>query len=129
MDRSAGVAVTARTQNNGQSCIAAKRFLVHQSVATEWTRIFVAKMQALVVGDPTKDETDVGPVANESGVGDLEDLVADAVAKGATVLCGGKRLDQPGCYYPPTVLRDVTDEMEIWTEEAFGPVAVGAHVR
>ncbi len=124
LDRAATVAVTARVQNNGQSCIAAKRFLVHQSVATEWTRLFVEKMQALVVGDPTDEATDVGPVATESGVTDLEDLVADAVAKGATVLCGGERLDRPGWFYPPTVLRDVTDHMEIWTEEAFGPVAV-----
>ncbi len=124
LDRSASVAVTARVQNNGQSCIAAKRFLVHQSVATEWTRLFVEKMKALVVGDPTDEGTDVGPLATESGVTDLEQLLADAVGKGATVLCGGERLDRPGWFFPPTVLRDVTEEMEIWTEEAFGPVAI-----
>ncbi|MEO6204138.1 MAG: NADP-dependent succinic semialdehyde dehydrogenase [Mycobacteriales bacterium] len=124
LERAAEVAVTARTQNNGQSCIAAKRFLVHQSVASEWTRLFVEKMQALVVGDPTRDGTDVGPVANERAVNDLEELVADAVAKGATVLCGGERLDLTGCFFAPTVLRDVNESMDIWTEEAFGPVAV-----
>jgi succinate-semialdehyde dehydrogenase/glutarate-semialdehyde dehydrogenase len=122
--KSAAVAVTARVQNNGQSCIAAKRFLVHADIAVEWTRLFVDKMQALVVGDPSEDGTDVGPLATESGRADVEDLVADAVAKGATVLCGGARPDGPGWFYPPTVLTDVTESMEIWTGEAFGPVAV-----
>jgi succinate-semialdehyde dehydrogenase/glutarate-semialdehyde dehydrogenase len=122
--RAAEVAVTARVQNNGQSCIAAKRFLVHADIADEWTRLFVERMSALVVGDPTDDSTEVGPLATESGVSDLEHLVADAVGKGATVLCGGKRLDRAGWFYPPTVLSDVTEDMEIWTEEAFGPVAV-----
>ena len=124
LDTSAGVAVTARVQNNGQSCIAAKRFLVHTSVAQEWTRLFVEKMTALVVGDPTHASTDVGPLANASGVTDLEDLVKDAVGKGATILCGGSRGEGPGFYYLPTVLADVNDTMEIWTEEAFGPVAI-----
>ena len=122
--RSADVAVTARVQNNGQSCIAAKRFLVHAEVAEEWTRLFIGKMTALVVGDPTDDHTDLGPLATENGRNDLEALVADAVGKGATVLCGGTRVDGPGWFYPPTVLSGVTESMEIWTEEAFGPVAV-----
>jgi succinate-semialdehyde dehydrogenase/glutarate-semialdehyde dehydrogenase len=122
--KSAEVAVTARVQNNGQSCIAAKRFLVHADVASEWTALFVAKMQALVVGDPTDEKTDVGPLATESGLTDLEDLVGDAVKKGAKVLCGGSRPDGPGWFYPPTVLSEVDESMEIWTEEAFGPVAV-----
>jgi succinate-semialdehyde dehydrogenase/glutarate-semialdehyde dehydrogenase len=122
--KSADVAVTARVQNNGQSCIAAKRFLVHSDVAQEWTRLFVEKMSALVVGDPTDEAADVGPLATENGVSDLVELVADAVAKGATVACGGKRIDGPGWFFEPTVLTDVTAEMEIWTEEAFGPVAV-----
>jgi succinate-semialdehyde dehydrogenase / glutarate-semialdehyde dehydrogenase len=122
--KSAQVAVTARVQNNGQSCIAAKRFLVHADVAGEWTRLFVERMEALVVGDPMDDGTDVGPLATENGRGDLEDLVTDAIAKGATVLCGGKRSDGPGWFYPPTVLADVTESMSIWTEEAFGPVAI-----
>jgi succinate-semialdehyde dehydrogenase/glutarate-semialdehyde dehydrogenase len=122
--RAAEVAVTARVQNNGQSCIAAKRFLVHAEVAEEWTRLFVERMTALVVGDPTDDHTDIGPLATENGRSDLEALVADAVGKGATVLCGGSRADGPGWFYPPTVLSGVTESMEIWTEEAFGPVAV-----
>jgi succinate-semialdehyde dehydrogenase/glutarate-semialdehyde dehydrogenase len=124
LEKSASVAVTARVQNNGQSCIAAKRFLVHADVADEWTALFVAKMSALVVGDPMDEATDVGPVATESGLSDLEELVSDAVGKGAVVACGGAPLDRPGWFYPPTVLTGVTEQMEIWTEEAFGPVAV-----
>jgi succinate-semialdehyde dehydrogenase/glutarate-semialdehyde dehydrogenase len=124
LDASAGIAVTARVQNNGQSCIAAKRFLVHDAVAQDWTRLFVEKMGALVVGDPMDDKTDVGPLATKNGVTDLEELIEDAVAKGAKVVLGGTRIDGPGYWFPPTVLTDVTDEMKIWTEEAFGPVAV-----
>src|SRR4051812_20811163 len=81
-------------------------------------------MQALVVGDPMEDATDIGPLATESGLRDLEALIDDAVAKGATVLCGGKAPGGPGFFYPPTVLADVDESMDIWTEEAFGPVAV-----
>jgi succinate-semialdehyde dehydrogenase/glutarate-semialdehyde dehydrogenase len=122
--KSAEVAVTARVQNNGQSCIAAKRFLVHEDVAQEWTSSFVDRMRALVVGDPMDDATDIGPLATESGRSDLESLVADAVAKGAKVLCGGEAPAGPGWFYPPTVLTAVDESMDIWTEEAFGPVAV-----
>jgi len=124
LEKSASIAVTARVQNNGQSCIAAKRFLVHRDVAQEWSRLFVEKMSALVVGDPMDESTDVGPVATESGLGDLEQLVSDAFGHGATALCGGSRLDRPGWFFAPTVLIGVTDAMDIWTEEAFGPVAV-----
>jgi succinate-semialdehyde dehydrogenase/glutarate-semialdehyde dehydrogenase len=121
---SAEVAVTARVQNNGQSCIAAKRFLVHADVAEAWTSMFVDRMRSLVVGDPMDDATDIGPLATESGRTDIEGLVADAVEKGAAILCGGKRVDGPGWFYPPTVLSGVDESMEIWTQEAFGPVAV-----
>jgi succinate-semialdehyde dehydrogenase/glutarate-semialdehyde dehydrogenase len=121
--RSAEVAVTARVQNNGQSCIAAKRFLVHNDVADDGTALFVDRMAALVVGDPMDDATDIGPLATESGRRDLEALVADAVRKGATVLCGGEAPAGAGWFYPPTVLADVDASMDIWTEEAFGPVA------
>jgi succinate-semialdehyde dehydrogenase/glutarate-semialdehyde dehydrogenase len=122
--KAADVAVTARVQNNGQSCIAAKRFLVHADVATEWTQLFVNRMAALVVGDPLDDGTDVGPLATATGLADLEGLVADAVSKGAEILCGGTRSAGPGWFYPPTVLTGVSEDMDIWTEEAFGPVAV-----
>ncbi|WNV73722.1 NADP-dependent succinic semialdehyde dehydrogenase [Geodermatophilus sp. DSM 44513] len=123
LDRAAEVAVTARCQNNGQSCIAAKRFFVHAEVAEEFTRLFAEKLAALPVGDPMDDDTKVGPLATESGREDVERFVADAVDKGATVVTGGKRVDRPGWFYEPTLVTDVTPEMELWTDEVFGPVA------
>jgi succinate-semialdehyde dehydrogenase/glutarate-semialdehyde dehydrogenase len=123
IDRAAQIAVTARVQNNGQSCIAAKRFIVHTDVFDAFAERFTAGMKALKVGDPLDEETDVGPLASEQGRGDLEELVGDAVESGATVLCGGERPDGPGWYYPPTVLSDISREMRIHREEAFGPVA------
>ena len=80
-------------------------------------------MAALVVGDPMEDDTDVGPLATEQGREDVEALVQDAVDKGATVLLGGKRPDQAGWWYPPTLVADVTEEMDMYLEEVFGPVA------
>ena len=91
IDRAAEVAVTARVQNNGQSCIAAKRFIVHEDVYDAFTERFVSRMAALVVGDPMDEKTQVGPLATQSGVTDLEEFVADATSKGASVLCGGQR--------------------------------------
>jgi succinate-semialdehyde dehydrogenase/glutarate-semialdehyde dehydrogenase len=123
IDRAAEVAVTARTQNAGQSCIAAKRFIVHTDVYDAFVERFTEGMKALTVGDPMDEETDVGPLSSEQGVTDLVELVEDAVRGGATVLCGGERPDGPGWYYPPTVLAGITREMRIHREEAFGPVA------
>ncbi|MEV5640309.1 NADP-dependent succinic semialdehyde dehydrogenase [Streptomyces flaveolus] len=123
IDRAAEVAVTARTQNAGQSCIAAKRFIVHTDVYDAFVERFTEGMKALKVGDPMDEETDVGPLSSEQGVTDLVELVEDAVRGGATVLCGGERPDGPGWYYPPTVLAGITREMRIHREEAFGPVA------
>ncbi len=124
--RAAATAVTARVQNNGQSCIAAKRFLVHDTVFDDFSRRFTDAMSALTVGDPTAEDTQVGPLATESGRADLEALVDDATGAGATVLCGGRRpphLDA-GWYYEPTVLTGVTPAMRVHHEETFGPVAV-----
>jgi succinate-semialdehyde dehydrogenase/glutarate-semialdehyde dehydrogenase len=80
-------------------------------------------MTALVVGDPMQETTDIGPLATSAGRDDIEELVADAVAKGAKVLCGGERLAGPGWYYPPTVVTGLTTDMLLYTEESFGPVA------
>jgi succinate-semialdehyde dehydrogenase/glutarate-semialdehyde dehydrogenase len=123
LDRAAAVAVTARVQNNGQSCIAAKRFIVHTDVYDAFAEKFVAGMKALKVGDPLEEDTEVGPLSSEQGRKDLEELVDDARRGGAEVLCGGERPDGPGWYYPPTVLAGITREMRIHREEAFGPVA------
>ncbi|MFB7654298.1 MULTISPECIES: NADP-dependent succinic semialdehyde dehydrogenase [unclassified Streptomyces] len=123
VDRAAEVAVTARTQNAGQSCIAAKRFIVHTDVYDAFVERFTAGMRALTVGDPLDEKTEVGPLSSEQGLNDVVELVDDAKRAGATVLCGGERPEGPGWYYPPTVLADVTREMRIHREEAFGPVA------
>ncbi|MFG2632492.1 NADP-dependent succinic semialdehyde dehydrogenase [Streptomyces sp. NPDC048362] len=123
LGRAAEVAVTARVQNNGQSCIAAKRFIVHTDVYDAFAEKFVAGMKALRVGDPLAEDTEVGPLASEQGRTDVEELVDDARRGGAEVLCGGQRPDGPGWFYPPTVLAGVTREMRIHREEAFGPVA------
>jgi succinate-semialdehyde dehydrogenase/glutarate-semialdehyde dehydrogenase len=123
LDKAAEVAVTARCQNNGQSCIAAKRFIVHESVADEFGRLFAEKLAALTVGDPMDESTKVGPLATESGREDVEELVKDAVDKGARVVTGGQRLDGPGWFYPPTLIADVTPAMRMYREEVFGPVA------
>ena len=123
VQRAAEVAVTARCQNNGQSCIAAKRFIVHTDVYDEFAQAFVARMAALVVGDPMDEATDVGPLATESGRTDVEVMVSDARAKGAAILCGGQAVEGPGWFYEPTVVADMTPDMEMYAEEVFGPVA------
>jgi succinate-semialdehyde dehydrogenase/glutarate-semialdehyde dehydrogenase len=123
LGRAAAVATTSRCQNNGQSCISAKRFIVHQAVAADFQQRFVAQMAALRVGDPMNTDTDVGPLATAAGRDDVEALVRDAVERGARVLCGGHRPDRPGWYYPPTVITDITPAMRMYHEEVFGPVA------
>jgi succinate-semialdehyde dehydrogenase/glutarate-semialdehyde dehydrogenase len=122
--QAAKVATTSRCQNNGQSCISAKRFIVHADVYDEFLDLFKSELAALVVGDPMEEGTDVGPLATEQGRQDVEDLVADAVAKGAKVHLGGERPDQPGWWYPPTLVTDITEDMDMFHEEVFGPVAM-----
>ncbi len=130
LDRAVPVAVQARVQNAGQSCIAAKRFIVHADVAEEFTERFVAAMAALSVGDPFDPATEVGPLINAAAVDGIEAQVEDARAKGATILCGGERVvgpggpDHPGCFYRPTIVTDIAPGMSVATEEVFGPVAL-----
>jgi len=124
LDASVLAAVKARTLNNGQSCIAAKRFLVHESIAGEWTRRFVAMMGALTVGDPMDPATDVGPLATPSILEGLASQVEKSVAAGARVLLGGERLGGPGFFYAPTVLADIPESAPAYREELFGPVAL-----
>jgi succinate-semialdehyde dehydrogenase/glutarate-semialdehyde dehydrogenase len=123
LGQAAQVAAFARCINNGQSCIAAKRFIVHDAIYDEFEQLFVKEMSGKVVGDPMREDTEVGPLASEQQRDDVEDLVADAAALGARVLCGGAAPDRPGFYYPPTVLAEVTPEMRAFGEEVFGPVA------
>ena len=121
--QSAAVAITARINNNGQSCIAGKRFLIHADIYDEWVASFVQGMQALVMGDPMDPATQVGPLATKNGQRDISELVEDAKAKGASVLVGGELPEGPGYFYPPTVIADITPDMRITMEEAFGPLA------
>jgi succinate-semialdehyde dehydrogenase/glutarate-semialdehyde dehydrogenase len=122
-------AVKARIVNSGQSCIAAKRFLVAEAVADEFERGFTARMRALRVGDPLDPATDVGPLATGTVLSDLDDQVRRSVAAGARVLTGGHALDRPGHYYAPTVLADVRPGSPAYSEELFGPVAALFRVR
>ena len=117
-------AVKARTINNGQSCIAAKRFIVSAAIYDEFEKRFVEEMKALRVGDPLEESTDIGPLATPQIVKDLERQVNDAVSQGARILTGGKRLQRPGNYYEPTVLVGVDPSTKISCEEIFGPVAM-----
>jgi succinate-semialdehyde dehydrogenase/glutarate-semialdehyde dehydrogenase len=116
-------AVKARTINNGQSCIAAKRFILADAIASEFERRFVAGMEALKVGDPMDESTDVGPLATAQVLEDLDRQVQKSAAAGARILTGGKRLERPGNYYAPTVLADIPPNAPAYREEMFGPVA------
>lgn len=123
LERAAQTAVAARTTNNGQSCIAGKRFIVHERVYDAFAGLFVKRMASLAVGDPMLETTDVGPLATSRGRDELAALVDDAVTHGAQVLTGGHIPAGPGWYYPPTVVAGVTERMRLFGEEAFGPVA------
>ncbi|MGI5414359.1 NADP-dependent succinic semialdehyde dehydrogenase [Actinomadura luteofluorescens] len=129
LEAAARTAAESRCLNNGQSCISAKRFIVDTGCAEEFERLFVERMREKRVGDPMDEATDVGPLVNEQGRAEAEELVADAVGKGASVLCGGERPDGPGWYYPPTVVSGVTPEMRMYHEEVFAPVATLLRVR
>lgn len=123
LDKAVSVAITARINNNGQSCIAGKRFLVFNEVYEEFLEKFVAGMESLVMGDPMQEETQLGPLATAGGLRDLEELVEDAKAKGARILCGGESAGGEGYFYPATVIDEISPDMRLRMEEAFGPVA------
>jgi succinate-semialdehyde dehydrogenase/glutarate-semialdehyde dehydrogenase len=123
LDEAITTAVKARTLNNGQSCIAAKRFIIAEEIAEQFEREFVKRMQALKLGDPFDDKTDVGPLATADAVTSLHADVEKTVAAGAHVLAGGKPADRPGYFYLPTVLRDIPRNAPAYKEELFGPVA------
>ena len=129
LDTAVRTAVRARTINNGQSCIAAKRFIVAEPIADEFERRYVAGFKALKVGDPMDPTTDIGPLANENQVETIAEQVERSVAAGARVLTGGRRIDRPGYWYEPTVLTGVTPDSPAYHDEVFGPVATLFRVR
>jgi succinate-semialdehyde dehydrogenase / glutarate-semialdehyde dehydrogenase len=122
-------AVRARTINNGQSCIAAKRFIVAEAVYDEFERRFVEGMKALSVGDPSEESTDIGPLATPSVLKDLDEQVRKSVEAGARILTGGRVLERRGNYYAPTVMVDIPKSAPAYREELFGPVALLFRVR
>ncbi len=123
LDAAVATAVEARVQNNGQSCIAAKRFIVAESIADDFQRKFVSRMEGLQIGDPFDPKTQLGPLANADAVTSLDADVQKTVAAGARVLTGGHPLKGPGNFYAPTVLTDIPKESPAYREEFFGPVA------
>ena len=123
LDRAVKTAVEARCINNGQSCIAAKRFIVDERIAAEFERRFVEAMQALRVGDPMDEATQLGPLATPEIVEGLDQQVKRSVGMGARLLTGGHRIDRPGNFYAPTVLSNVPESSPAYCEELFGPVA------
>ncbi len=129
LDQAAQVGITARFQNNGQSCIAAKRFIVVDAVAEAFERKFVDAASKLRVGDPLDYETQVGPVARDDLRETLDRQVRDSVKMGARVLLGGKPLEDKGYFYAPTIISGVTPEMPMFREETFGPAAAVIHAR
>jgi succinate-semialdehyde dehydrogenase/glutarate-semialdehyde dehydrogenase len=123
LDAAVATAVQARVQNNGQSCIAAKRFIVAEPIADEFERKFMAKMESLQVGDPFDEKTELGPLASADAVKDLDANVQKTLKAGAKLLTGGHPLRRPGNYYAPTVLTNVPKNSPAYGEELFGPVA------
>jgi len=123
LDEAVTTAVKARVANNGQSCIAAKRFIVAETIADEFERKFVSKMEALKIGDPCDESTELGPLATADAVASLDADVQKTIAAGARVLTGGKPLNRPGSFYPPTVLANIPKDSPAYDEELFGPVA------
>lgn len=124
VDAAVTTAVKARMLNTGQSCIAAKRFIVADAIADQFQEKFVAAFSKLTLGDPMSPQTDVGPLATTSILEELEQQVQIAVAHGAQVLLGGQRPDLPGNFYQPTILSDITKDNPIYSQECFGPVAL-----
>jgi len=123
LDAAVATAVEARVINNGQSCIAAKRFIVHESIAPDFEKKFVDRMKNLRVGDPFDEKTELGPLATADAVKSLDADVQKTVKAGAKLLTGGHKLELPGNYYAPTVLTDIPKESPAYREEFFGPVA------
>jgi succinate-semialdehyde dehydrogenase / glutarate-semialdehyde dehydrogenase len=123
LDETVRLAVQARTINNGQSCIAAKRFIIADAIADRFESAFVRGMESLRVGDPMDPQTQLGPLATPDILNGLDEQVKRSVAAGARILTGGRRLDGPGNYYAPTVLTGISKDSPAYREEMFGPVA------
>jgi len=116
-------AVKGRFINNGQSCIASKRFIIVKDIANEFIEKFVQKTEKLKVGDPLSENTDLGPIVNASGLKTIDSQVKDSVKEGAEILTGGEQIESKGYFYKPTILKNVSTNMRVAQEEVFGPAA------
>ncbi len=123
MGNAVEMAVKGRTQNNGQSCIAAKRFIVHAEIYDEFKKRFVEKFENLKVGNPMEKDTDIGPLATKQIADELAEQVKETVEKGAKLLVGGKRLKQKGYFVSPGIMEEIPEDAPAYSEELFGPVA------
>jgi succinate-semialdehyde dehydrogenase/glutarate-semialdehyde dehydrogenase len=124
LDEALNKGKTGRTMNNGQSCIAAKRFIVHEDIYDEFKSRFIDIFENLKVGDPTDDQTDIGPLSMQQTRDDLDELVEKSVKAGATKLCGAHKIDAKGYFYQPGILENIPENAPAYTEELFGPVAL-----
>ncbi len=123
IDRATDLAIYGRTVNNGQSCVASKRFIVVEKVADEFLSKFKAKMSALKLGDPMDKETQLGPLSSEDALETILKQVEKAVSQGAKIEVGGKKADLKGNFMEATIISNITPEMDLYKEELFGPVA------
>lgn len=123
LDEAVSVAITARNQNNGQSCIAGKRFIIHEDIYNAFKEKFVKSVEALTVGDPRNADTDIGPLVNEESRDTIIDQIENAVKDGAKLLTGGVVINGPGYYFKPGVLENIPESSDAFSEEIFGPVA------
>src|SRR5207253_2379401 len=123
LESAVSTAVTARMINNGQSCIAAKRFIVHEKIYDQFLQKFAARVSKVRVGDPMDEQTELGPLATAAIRDELDQQVKASVAAGAKVLTGGKKLDREGFFYAPTVLSEIPPNAPAARDELFGPVA------
>lgn len=123
IEKASSGAVKGRFVNNGQSCIATKRFIVVKDIANEFIEKFVQKTEKLKVGDPRSEDTDLGPIVNSSGLKKIDSQVKDTVKEGAEILTGGEQLGSKGYFYKPTIVKNVSTHMRMAREEVFGPAA------
>ncbi len=123
IEKASSGAVKGRFVNNGQSCIASKRFVVVRDIANEFTEKFVQKTEKLKVGDPLSEDTDLGPIVNAAGLKTIDSQVKDSVKAGAEILTGGEQIGSKGYFYKPTILKNVSQNMRVAQEEVFGPAA------
>lgn len=123
LKKTVDMAIKSRMQNNGQSCIAAKRFIIHENIFEDFKDSFINKIEKLIVGDPIDEKTDIGPLARKDLVDEIDKQVKTSVKLGAKILTGGEKIKSKGFFYPPTVLTNIKKKMPVYKQETFGPIA------